>query len=179
VSKTDFSKPIDDSVAKVDDEVAVGEDLEFQRKWWKFERAVWIVFTLILVLTLAGAFGRGPLAKAERQTKDGSLDVKYDRIQRTGTPSIVTVNFGTPAIRSGKVDLYVSENMVKELGAQRVVPSPERTVVGGSGLTYNFPSSGPPSSVEFALEPTGPGLRHLTIQVVGLEALNLNIFVMP
>src|ERR1700679_3032394 len=63
VSEAGLSKPIDDSVAKVDGEVAVGEDLEFQRKWWKFERAVWLVFTLILVLTLAGAFGRGPRAK--------------------------------------------------------------------------------------------------------------------
>ena len=42
--EAEFSKPIADSVAKVDGEVAVGEDLEFQRKWWKFERATWIFF---------------------------------------------------------------------------------------------------------------------------------------
>jgi hypothetical protein len=179
MSETAFSKPIDDTVAKVDGEVAVGEDLEFQRKWWRFEHAVWIFFTAVLVLTLAGAFGRGPLAKAEKETRDGSITVKYDRIQRTATPSIVTVNFGPPAIKSGKVELFVSGSMVKELGAQRVVPSPERTVIGGDGLTYTFPASGLPSSVEFALEPTGPGLRHLTIRVVGLESLNLDIFVMP
>jgi hypothetical protein len=95
-----ISKPIDDSVAKVDGEVAVGEDIEFQRKWWKFERAVWILFGFILVLTLGGGFGRGPLAKAERETRDASINVKYDRIQRTGTPSIVTVAFGPSAIRS-------------------------------------------------------------------------------
>ena len=174
-----FSKSIDDSVAKVDGEVAVGEDLEFQRKWWKFERAVWAFFSLILLLTLAGVFGRGPVAKAERRTKDESIDVRYDRIQRTSTPSIITVNFGPSAIQNGKVELFVSGSMVKELGAQRVVPSPERTVVGDDGLTYAFPASGLPSSVEFALEPTGPGLHHLTIRVVGLEPVKADIFVMP
>jgi hypothetical protein len=179
VPKAGFSKPIDDSVPKVDGEIAVGEDLEFQRKWWNFERAVWIFFSLILVLTLAGAFGRGPIAKAERRTKDGSIDVKYDRIQRTGTPSIVTVNLGPAAIQNGKAELFISDSMVKELGAQRVVPSPERAVLGGDGLTYTFPASGLPSSVEFALEPTGPGLRHFTIRIVGLESVNTNIFVMP
>jgi hypothetical protein len=179
VFEAELSKPIADSVAKVDEEVAVGEDLEFQRKWWKFERAIWIFFSLILVLTLAGAFGRGPIAKADRTTKDESIDVKYDRIQRTGTPSIITVNFGPSAIQDGKVELFVSSSMVKELGAQRVVPSPERTVVGDDGLTYTFPASGLPSSVEFALEPTGPGLRHLTMRVVGLEPVNADIFVMP
>jgi hypothetical protein len=69
--------------------------------------------------------------------------------------------------------------MVKELGAQRVIPSPERTVLGGDGLTYTFASSGLPSSVEFALEPTGPGLQHFTIRVVGFSPVNADIFVMP
>lgn len=177
--KAEFSKPINDSVPKIDGKVAVGEDLDFQRKWWRFERAIWIFFSLILVLTLAGAFGRGPIAIAERRTKDESIDVKYDRIQRTGTPSIITVNFGPSAIRQGKAELFVSGSMVKELGAQRVVPSPERAVVGGDGLTYTFPASGLPSSVEFALEPTGPGLRHLNMRIVGLDPVDADIFVMP
>jgi hypothetical protein len=179
MSEENISRPIRDSVAKVHDEVAVGEDLEFQRNWWKFEHWVWIFFSLMLVLTLAGAFGRGPIAKAERLAKDGSIEVKYDRIQRTSTPSIMTVNFGASAIRNGKVDLYVSGSMVKELGAQRVVPSPERAIIGGDGLTYTFPASVPPSAVEFALEPTGPGLHHLVLCVAGLETVNIDIAVMP
>jgi hypothetical protein len=170
-----MSKQISDSVAKVEDEVAVGEDLEFQMRWWKFEHAVWIFFALVLVLTLAGAFGRGPIAKAERIAKDGCIDVKYDRIQRTS----VTVNFGPAAIRNGRIDLYVSGSLVKELGAQRVVPSPARATIGGDGLTFMFPTSTPPASVEFALEPTGPGLHHLLLRVAGLETVNLDIAVTP
>jgi hypothetical protein len=49
----------------VNDEITVGEDLQFQRKWWVFERVIWILFSLILVLDIAGVFGRGPVAKAE------------------------------------------------------------------------------------------------------------------
>ena len=55
-----LTKPVQDSVAKVNDEVAVGEDLEFQRKWWRFENAAWVFFTLIIILDLCGLFGRGP-----------------------------------------------------------------------------------------------------------------------
>ena len=72
-----LTKPVQDSVAKVNDEVAVGEDLDFQRKWWRFENAAWVFFTLIIILDLCGLFGRGPIAKAERHTADGTLDVKY------------------------------------------------------------------------------------------------------
>ena len=89
-----LTKPVQDSVAKVNDEVAVGEDLDFQRKWWRFENAAWVFFTLIIILDLGGLFGRGPIAKAERRTADGTLDVKYERIERTDSPSILSISFG-------------------------------------------------------------------------------------
>jgi hypothetical protein len=179
MSGTTFTKPIEDSVEKVDGEVAVGEDLAFQRKWWKFERATWIFFGLILVLDVAGVFGRGPVAKAQRTASDGSISVGYDRIERTGTPTILTVNVGSSAVMNGKVLLYVSHSMVKELGAQRVIPAPERTAIGNAGLTYSFPISSFPASVEFVLEPTGPGLRHLTLQVPGSTPVSFDIMVVP
>jgi hypothetical protein len=179
MSGTTFTKPIDDSVEKVNGEVAVGEDLAFQRKWWEFERATWIFFGLILALDVAGFFGRGPVAKAQRTASDDSMNVRYDRIERSGTPTILTVDIGSSAIKNGRVLLYVSHSMVKELGAQRVIPAPERTVIGNAGLTYSFPVSSLPASVEFALEPTGPGLRHVTIQVPGWTPVSFDIFVVP
>jgi hypothetical protein len=179
VSETVFSKPVEDSVARVAGEVAVGEDLVFQRKWWVFERVAWIGFTLILIADLAGAFGRGPLAKAERRAPDGSIEVKYDRIERTGTPSILTVNLGQSAIRDGRVHLYVSESVVKELGNQRVIPSPESTVIGDGGLLYGFPATRLPASVEFALQPTGPGMRHFEVRAEGMQPVDADVFVTP
>jgi hypothetical protein len=179
VAQSFASQPVQDSVAKVNDEVAVGEDLEFQRKWWHFERFIWILFTLVLLLDLAGLFGRGWLARQERKSSDGSIDVRYERIQRTSTPSIVTVNFAASAIRDGQVELYVSGSLVKQLAAQRVVPAPQKTIVGDGGLTYVFPASVPPLSVEFALEPTGPGLRHFLMRVPGSPPVEADVTVLP
>jgi hypothetical protein len=174
-----YTKPVEDSVAKVNDEVAVGEDLEFQRKWWRFENAAWIVFALIIVLDLAGLFGRGPIAKAERRSTDGTIDVKYERIERTDSPSILSVRFGNAAIQNGKISLYVSESLVKSLGTQRVIPAPQSTVVGGGGLTYIFPASGTPATVDLALQPAGPGIYDFTIGVVGAQPVHATVFVVP
>ena len=77
MAREPFTKPVENSVARVNDEVAVGENLEFQRKWWRFENAAWAIFTLVIILDLSGLFGRGPLAKAERRTTDGTIEVKY------------------------------------------------------------------------------------------------------
>ena len=62
--------PVTQSAPRVSNEIEVGEDLKFQRKWWRFENFAWILFTLIIVLDVAGLFGRGPIAKAERRSAD-------------------------------------------------------------------------------------------------------------
>jgi hypothetical protein len=179
MNKEFATEPIEDSVAKVNEEVAVGEDLEFQRKWWRFENVIWVVFTLIIFLDLAGVFGRGPLAKTERHATDGTLDVKYERIERTGTPSMVTLQFGPQAIRNGEVSIYVSQSLVKELGAQRVIPDPKTTTLGNAGLTYTFPVSKLPADVALDLQPVGPGIYDFTIGVVGAQPVNGKVVVVP
>jgi hypothetical protein len=176
---TPSTKPIEDTVPQVNNELAVGEDLEFQRKWWRFERIAWSLLTLILVLDLLGAFGRGHLAKATAQTKDGSMTVEYERIERFKTPSILTVHFGPAAVQNGKVLLWTSESLVKELGAQRVVPQPLVSVVGEGGIQYTFDATRIPASIQFGVEPGKIGRHHLTLRVPGSEDLRLDVIVMP
>jgi hypothetical protein len=179
MAREPFTKPVENSVARVNDEVAVGENLEFQRKWWRFENAAWAIFTLVIILDLSGLFGRGPLAKAERRTTDGTIVVKYERIERTESPSIMTIQFGQPAIHSGKIQLYVSNSLVKPLGTQRVIPAPQNTTIGDGGFTYTFPASKPPASVDLALQPAGPGVFDFTVGVVGAEQVHAKIGVVP
>ena len=173
------TKPVEDSVAKINDELAVGSDLEFQRRWWRLERIVWILFGLFVLLDVLGCFGRGPVANAHQKTSDGAMSVKYERIERFSSPSILTVNFGQPAIHDEKVQLWVSDTLVKALGNQRVVPQPETSVLGQGGILYTFAATQTQASVEFALEPSGPGIYNLRMQVPNTEALNLKIYVVP
>ena len=178
--QTAFSQPAEaDDVAKVNDEVSVGEDLQFQEKWWRFERFIWSFFALIIALDLAGAFGRGPLAHHELKATDGSMDIKYERIAREETAAILDVKFGPSVIQQGKIKLFVSQSVVEQLGAQRVIPAPESTAIGGGGLTYTFPATSDPASVQFALQPSKPGIFHFVVQVVGAQPVNGTVVVMP
>src|SRR4051812_25676499 len=101
------TEPVQDSIEKVNDEIAVGSDMEFQRRWWRFERIVWVFFTLLIVMDLLGCFGRGLLAKTTLRAKDGSGQIEYDRIARYSTPSIMTVRFDRNSIHDGKAELWV------------------------------------------------------------------------
>jgi hypothetical protein len=105
--------------------------------------------------------------------------VKYERVERTGTPSILDVQFQPNALGKKQVKLHVSQSVVNELGAQRVIPSPLDTAVGGGGLTYTFLTEEAPGSVQFALQPSKPGIFHFTIEVPGSTPLSARVVVMP
>ena len=172
-------KPVTDSVPQVDNAIAVGEDLSFQRRWWRFERAIWWVFGLLLLADAAGAFGRGYLSKAHQTTPDQTVDLQYERVVRANTPSVMSIKFGPGAVRDGQVKLHVSEAILQQLGAQRVIPQPAITTVEKEGVTYAFPVNGDAGMVQIALEPSFPGVHRFSIGVVGADTLAEKIAVMP
>ena len=173
------TKPVGDSVPKVDGAVAVGEDLEFQKHWWRFERVIWAVFILVLLADLSGLLGRGPLANAKRDTADGTLHLKYERVARANTSSIMTITPGEPALQNGKFQLFVSDVIVKQLGAQRVIPEPVSSTLGNGGVTYAFAAARLPMTVQIELKPSFVGMHHFTIGVPGGQPIEAKTFVLP
>jgi len=173
------TKPVNNPVSKVTAELDVGADMEFQKRWWRFENAIWTVFTVVILLDLAGAFGRGPLAKAEWRSSDGKATVKYERVERYSTPSIITVKVEPAAIRDGKVQIWVSDSLMKQFGMQRLVPEPLDSKLDHNGILFTFPSASIPDSLYFSLQPKSPGLYPFTLRVAGSEELNAKVLVMP
>lgn len=173
------SERVLDHIPRVEDAVSVGEDLDFQRRWWRFEKAAWILLALVLVADALGVFGRGWLARGERHSADGTLRFRYERIERTGTPSNMIIDFGPSAIHDHKVRLFSSESIVKELGAQRIIPQPTLSEIGPGGITYTFPVTGSPATASISLQPSFPGIHHLELHVPGADPIRATIVVLP
>jgi len=173
------TRPVEDSVPKVNDELAVGSDLEFQGRWEKLETVVWFFLVIFLLLSLAGLFGRGPLSNVTAQAPDGSMRVEYERFERFSTPSVLTVRMNPASIQNGQVKLWVSESLVKPLRNQRIIPQPEKSELGAGGITYTFPASETSTSVEFQMQPSAIGKSELKMRIPGNAELDINIYVMP
>jgi len=171
--------PVGDSVPKVNHELAVGDDLEFQRRWWRFERGIWILFLLIVLADLLGCFGRGYFADAETQTADGRTTIHYQRVERFSTPSILSIGFGPGDVHDGKIKLWMSNTLLKQLGNQRVIPQPSASVLDQDGVVYSSDSSPRSGSIQFALEPASFGVFNLTFRVNNANTTALTIYVMP
>ena len=172
--------PVQDSVPKVNREIAVGENLSFQQKWWRFEVIARLLFAFIILLDLLGVFGRGFLANATASTSDGALRVKYERVERYGTPSIMRIDFGPGVLKDKHIELWVSDSLVRGLGSQRIIPAPATSSLGGGGILYTFPARLTPASVEFELRPAAAGLHRLSLRIPDAgEKLTMKIFVVP
>lgn len=170
-------KPVGDDVPRVDGAIAVGEDLAFQRRWWRFEKIIWTVFSLILVADLAGLLGRGPLANA--RVHNSSMQFRYERVMRENTASILTALPQANAIHNGQLQLFVSDSIVKQLGAQRIIPQPLTSTLGNGGITYTFPATQMPLTVQFELKPSFIGRHAFTVAVPGDQPLQAKTLVLP
>ena len=174
-----FRRPVVDSVPKVADEVAVGEDLNFQRKWWKFERIIWVFFLLVLVCDVLGLFGRGWLAKGKRSTPDQALTLDYERVERSASPSIMTLHFGPAAAHNGHIQVFVGNDVIRGLGARRISPQPATSALTDGGITYTFDSGSTPTIAEIALQPMFPGRHKIRVQLPGSQPIEASVFVLP
>ena len=172
-------KAVGDSVPKIDNAVAVGENLRFQQGWWKFERALWIFFGILIVCDIAGIFGQGPAAKAKAVSSDGAMTLEYERIERTTTPSTMSFRFSPAAIEDGAIKVYVSGSAVAELGAQRIATQPASSVLGHDGVTYTFPMTDSKGQVHISLEPSKPGIFQLSVGLAGRDPIHARIIVVP
>lgn len=178
-SSEHITEPVIDRIPRVDDAVSVGEDLNFQRRWWQFEKVAWAVLVLVLIADALGVFGRGWLARAHRDATDGTLHVRYERVERAGTPSEITLEFGPAAVHDKTVRLFANETIVKQLGAQRIIPEPTVSEIGPDGITYAFSVSGSPAIARIALEPSFPGIHHIELRVPGADTIHASILVLP
>jgi hypothetical protein len=156
-SSKPVAEPVRDEIPRIEDAVSVGEDLDFQRSWWRFEKLAWIILAVVLAADALGVFGRGWLAKAQRHAADHSLQLSYERIQRAGTPSMMTIEFAPSAVEGSEVHLLSSLSIVKELGAQRIIPQPQTSAIGPAGITYTFPVTGSPRHREHSTRARLPG----------------------
>ncbi|MGA8025846.1 MAG: hypothetical protein WB992_01785 [Bryobacteraceae bacterium] len=70
-------------------EVQVDFDCQFIEKWLSRQRYFWYAIILLLLLTMSGLLGRGPLARRTVFTGPSQLGVTYERMLHFKTPSLI------------------------------------------------------------------------------------------
>src|SRR5215217_6791280 len=107
-------------------EVEVGFDLDFERRYYRLQRIIWVLIAAALLAGLAGVFGRGPLATTMRRSPDGTLRLSYERLAPFRTPSAMSIEASGSSLASGELRVRIPRQLLERLRVQRVVPEPTR-----------------------------------------------------
>ncbi|QBF26760.1 hypothetical protein EXN22_14045 [Pseudomonas tructae] len=100
----------------------VQEDMRSQCRVWRFERIGWYVLLGIVVLTLAGLFGNGPLSQRSAGSMDGRITCEYQAFTRSGSTSSMLIRAqGEP---NSQVALLLEGSLFRDLNIESLQPQP-------------------------------------------------------
>ena len=111
-------------VNRVYDSIELEEDLTFQRRQWKIQRAGWILMLRIVLAALAGLLGHGPLSQTTRTDPSGALSVKYYRFEHASALTELQVHVGPEKAKDGKVRLSIDAAYLGRIRMMALSPLP-------------------------------------------------------
>jgi hypothetical protein len=162
-------------------DLELDQDLRHQKREWAAERVGWTLMALVLLASLLGLLGPGPLGRA-RAGKEGSpIWVEYNRFERNQSPVLLRIHLGPGAGREGRVRLKVNGRFIEKIKVEGIDPPPEVVEAGPEGPTYVFrvPDGRGPTALAFHYEPDKFGRLPVAISLEGGERVAFSQFIFP
>ncbi|WP_313618037.1 hypothetical protein [Agrobacterium sp.] len=168
--------PLDEPQARKDG-LQLDEHRRFQERFWTVERGTWCVFSLIIALALAGAFGSGgPLAT--KVTDTDIVLVEHPRIGRREGTDEMSVRFRPdPALETRS--LFLTNSFAEVFQVEDIQPLPARTAIEADGQRLHFNNPGlDGGTVKLHLRAQSVGYATFDIAVDNY-VLSLSSFIFP
>jgi hypothetical protein len=122
-----------------DTRLDIEQDLRFQRREWRFQRAGLVVLSAFVLAALLGVFGNGALSGGHARGP-GALAVTYERLTRAHRTSRIAIEMPAAA---GAVELVVNREYFDAVRIERLDPEPSAIDIGRGEVVFHFP---PPTS---------------------------------
>ncbi len=161
-------------------ELDAPENLAFERRVWRMERAGWLGVALLICAALAGLLGPGPLATSYARTPDGSLAISYPRFLRLRAESRIRVRLRPPP--AAEAELRLDGAWISRVRVLAVAPAPTRSELRGDrwSLVFATPGGAPAElDVSIDLEPRSAGWLEGSSALGTGAALRLHQLVYP
>ena len=162
-------------------DLQIREDIDLQRRTWRFERAGWSVLALILAAALLGLFGPGLFGTARASAANGMLTVEYLRFLRAESPQSIRVTIRPQNPPDGRFGIWIDAAYVHRATIERITPEPAEVQTGAERITFQFAWDGVPGpvTVTFALNPDATGRLHGRIGTTDGAVTDIRQFVHP
>ncbi|SEK85494.1 hypothetical protein SAMN03159362_2016 [Pseudomonas sp. NFIX51] len=156
----------------------IQEDMALQRKVWRFERVGWYALVVVVLLTLAGLFSRGPLSTRDISSADGSLRVEYQRFLRNGATDSLTLH-----LRGGArqlLEVEIAGELLQGFSVQTLQPEPLKASSAGAGIRLWLRTDADGQArLYLTLLSTGVGFYDSRIRLADHPPLSISQFIYP
>ncbi len=165
---------------RVNDELEVGYDKSFERRFHRLELAGRGFLLLVVAGSLSGLLGRGPLSHETARAPGGGTSVDYEPVARYDTPTQVTLHLH-PAPGRATVTVAVDTGFIEPMGLTTVQPLPlsSATDKGGLALTFAVRPGEPDTLVRLHLKPSVVGRVPMRATVDDTQPLSWTQVVLP
>ena len=156
----------------------VEEDMDEQRRAWRFERIGIGALVVLIGLTLGGLFSKGPLSHVQLQTPDGRLSVEYERFSRNGAQNDVIVSSsGAP----GEMRyLVLGHEWLEGMSIESLNPQPANLISDERDLVIPMRADARGTATLYlSLRSNGVGLYRGHIRLKDGPQLDLPKFIYP
>lgn len=156
----------------------IPEDMRFQLRSWRAERAGWILMGLLLIAGLGGLFFHGPLSHAVARSSEESLAVEYQRFAHKTAVTHFIIRVSAPL--PDEVRVRLGSGFTETHDTDSVEPRPIRSSGGSSGLEYVFArSTAGDLAAHIAARPKRFGFMAVQVAAEGRGAVTINQLVYP
>jgi hypothetical protein len=140
----------------------IEEDLAFQQRTWKVERAGWVLMALIALASIVGLIDEGPLSRTSKGDA-GSLQVRYERFLHLDSPTQVRVILPV----NGPFSLQLPVRYLENMEISHIVPEPVNVASSSDQVIYSFAARRGTADVLFNLKTRKAGSMKGFIQAAG------------
>ncbi|WP_434458604.1 hypothetical protein JQR85_09235 [Stutzerimonas urumqiensis] len=155
----------------------IQEDMALQRHLWWTERFGWCALTATVLLALAGLFSTGLLSDVVVRAPGGELEVTYQRFERNGAASELTLT--TRANPAGQAWVTIEGGLADKFSLESIQPQPAAAQSYDGGLRLQFQADPQGwATARFAIRPDAIG-RSRTQIAAGNERLDINQLIYP
>lgn len=161
-----------------DRDYPVREDMRLQLHMWRLERVGWWLLILLVILSLLGLFSGGVLSKARAQNAEGDVAVEYQRFERRGAQSALSLQI--KAGGDGRAVVELDGDFLDGFRVEHIHPLPLESHSHGNGVRWVFrPDAEGIARVHLTLRPEGLGFVRNTLATPGSAPMRFSQFIYP
>ena len=159
-----------------------GHDIEYQRREWIAQRIGWTVMALLVVAALVGLLGgSGWFAIDELDSPNGTLSLRYHRMEHYHDPTELELEVAPEAVENGELRIWVDDRYARGLEIEGIIPEPDQVQIEPERVVYVFLVGQPtaPLTIQMAFQHGRFWRQSGELGLVGGDQISFNHFVFP